>query len=196
MVDPQIREPIQNRDVPPPKIVYSNTEHRDPSSDDEITQHDHSQLLLLPKHRILTVVEMRNLRELLALVFLTRQIQQQVSRPSKRLVDNAIPQSNNRRILAEMSKGHIFLTSLFAKVAFQPGIAIMRNESRIFVHISRRLVMLGMGDTPRMEWHKQEGMHQQSHSVIDVFGFGKGTVATFVCENPDAGEDETGEDGV
>lgn len=72
----------------------------------------------------------------------------------------------------------------------------MGNESRILLQVSGRLVMLRVGESPGMEGNEEEGMHDQTHGIIELLGLRKGAMAALVCQNPDTGEDETLDGGV
>lgn len=65
----------------------------------------------------------------------------------------------------------------------------MWHKSGISLHVSRRLVVLGVGETPRVEGNQEEGVHDQSHGVIEHLVPGESTVSALVCQNPDTGKD-------
>ncbi len=50
--------------------------------------------------------------------------------------------------------------------------------------------MLRVGKTPAVEWHEQEGMHDQTHRPVEFLRFRESAMSTLVCQNPDAGEDK------
>jgi hypothetical protein len=51
-------------------------------------------------------------------------------------------------------------------------------------------MVLRVADAPAVKGYEEEGVHDQAHCPVEFLGFGESAVATFVCEDPDAGEDE------
>lgn len=57
-------------------------------------------------------------------------------------------------------------------------------------------MMLAVGDSPGVEGNEEEGVHDQSHGPVQLLALGESSMSTFVCQNPDTGEDETLNGGV
>lgn len=73
-----------------------------------ITQQDQRKFILLVEDGILAKVEMRNLCSFGTTVLLSGQVEQKVSRPSKQLVNNIVPQAHNWRILCQLGELDVF----------------------------------------------------------------------------------------
>lgn len=66
----------------------------------------------------------------------------------------------------------------------------MWDERGVLVHVSGRLVVLGVRESPRVEGDEEKGVHDEAHGVVELLRFGEGAVSALVCKNPNAGEDE------
>ncbi len=95
-----------------------------------------------------------------------------------------------------MSKLNSSGVSLGTAVRLDPGVALVWDKSGILLDVTGGLVVGGVGDLPGVEWHEEERVHDHSHNSVKLQGFGEGSMAALVGENPDAGEDESLEDGV
>ena len=129
-------------------------------------------------------------------VLLSGQVEEEVSRPAEELVDDAVNQHSNWRILSQLSKLNHVLLGLGAKLGIEPRLAAVRDERGVLVHVSGGLVVLAMAQSPGVERDQEEGVHDQSHGPIELLVLGKGPVATLMCQNPDTGKDEPGDRGV
>lgn len=139
---------------------------------------------------------MRDLQSLLALVPLSGQVEEEVSRPSKQLVDDVVPESNDWGILCQFCElDHVGL-GVLSTICLDPGFPRVRHERGVLVDVASRLVVLGVGDAPGMERDEEERVHDQAHGVIELLVLGESTVAALVCQNPDTGEDEALDGGV
>ena len=56
--------------------------------------------------------------------------------------------------------------------------------------------MLRVGNSPGVEWHKQERMHDQSHSPVQLLVLAECSMSALVCQNPNAGENEALNGGI
>jgi len=57
-------------------------------------------------------------------------------------------------------------------------------------------VVFPVGDTPRVEWNAEAGVEDPADGVVHQLGLGEGLVTTFMGDDPKAGCDETGPEGV
>ncbi|PBP27062.1 hypothetical protein BUE80_DR001978, partial [Diplocarpon rosae] len=172
LVHPQPRDPPEDDDIPAPEQLSGQHERRNHDRDPDVRQHDQGQLVRLEEHAVLPVVEMADLGPLGAVVLLARQIEQQLCKLD-----------------------HV-RARLGAELRLDPGFAGMRHERRVLLHVSRRLVVLAVAQSPRVEGHQQEGVHDEAHGVVEVLVLGEGAVAALVGQDPDAGEDEALHGGV
>lgn len=99
---------------------------------------------------------MHDLQSLLALVLLSGQIEEEISRPAENLVDDVVPESNNWGVLCQFCEvDHIGL-GFFSEICFDPGFSGVRNERGVLINVSGCLVVLGMGYAPGMERDEEE----------------------------------------
>lgn len=139
---------------------------------------------------------MHDLQSLLTLVFLSGQVAEEVSRPSKQLVDDIVPESHDWGVLCQFGELDHVCLGILAAVCLDPRLPGVRHERSVLVDVASRLVVLGVGDAPGMEWDQEERVHDQAHGVIELLVLGESTVSALVCQDPDAGEDETLDGGV
>ena len=159
------------------------------SSDTEIGKHNQWQLVLLVEDTVLAKVEVGDLHALGTIVLLARQVEEEVTRPAEDLMDEIMPESRNWGVLGQFRKLDHGRLCLLAKVRLDPVFSGVWHERSVSIHVSSRLVVLGVGQTPGVEWHQEERVHDQAHGVIEQLVLGEGAVSTLVCENPDARED-------
>jgi len=68
-------------------------------SNGDIAQDDEGKLALLEENAILAKVEMTDLSSLRTIVLLSGQVEKEVSRPAEKLMDDAVNQNSNWRVL-------------------------------------------------------------------------------------------------
>ena len=139
---------------------------------------------------------MHDLQPLLALILLSGQIEEEISRPAEDLVDDVVPESNNWGVLCQFCELDHVRLGFFSEICFDPGLSGVRNERGVLVNVSSCLVVLGVGNAPGMERDEEERMHDQAHGVVELLVLGESTMAALVCQNPDAGKDEALDGGV
>jgi hypothetical protein len=176
--------------------LTSKNEGSNHGSNTNVREEDQGQLVLLEEHAVLAEVEVSDLQTLGTVVFLSGQIEEQVAWPSEKLVDKIVPEGSNGGVLSQLCElDHVGL-GLLTKVRLDPRLPGVGHESSVLLDITRGLVVLRVGETPRVEGNQQEGVHDQAHCIVQLLGFREGTVATFVSQNPDTGEDEPLDRGV
>ena len=195
VVNPEVWENVVKNHVPGSKILSSNSQDSDHSTNTDIRQKNQWKLLLLVVERVLAKVEVGDLWESL-LRLLSSQVGEEVSWPAKKLVLNAVPEGDQWSVLGKVSKLNGSSVSLLSTVRLDPGFALVWDESGILLDVAGGLVVGGVGDLPGVKWHQEERVHDQSHDVVELAGLGESTVAALVGENPDTGENESLEDGV
>lgn len=168
----------------------------DHNRDTDIRQEDQWQLGLLVEDAVLAEIEMADLRTLGSAILLSRQIEQQVSRPSKQLVDNAMPQAGNWRVLCQLCKFNHVRLGLGPKVPLDPCLPRVWHKRRVLFDISRRLVVLRVAQSPAVEGYEQERVHDEAHGVIKLLTLREGAMAALVCQDPYSGKDEALHRGV
>jgi len=99
VVNPQPRHSPKHNNIPATKYLSCHHQRSNHHSHHQITQHNQMQLLFLEEHRIFSEVEMRDLSTARTSISLPRQVEQQVSRPSKNLMFDIMPERSNRGIL-------------------------------------------------------------------------------------------------
>ena len=109
---------------------------------------------------------MRDAHPLRTTILLPRQIRKQVSRPSKHLMHETIPQTRNRAILCQLRKLNGICLCVCAEVPLDPALSGVRDERGVFLDIARRFVVLRVRDAPAVEGNEEEGMHDQSHRPV------------------------------
>ena len=195
VVDPEVRENVVENHVPRSKVLSSNSQDSNHSTNTDIREKNEWKLLLLEVEGVLAKVEVGDLWESL-LRLLTSQVREEVSWPAEKLVLDAVPEGDQWSILGKVSKLNGSSVGLLSAVRFNPRLALVWDESGILLDVSGRLVVSGVRDLPGVEWHQEERVHDQSHDVVELAGLGESTVTALMGENPDTGENESLKDGV
>lgn len=139
---------------------------------------------------------MRDLESLRTAVLLSGQIEEKISRPSKQLVHDIVPESNDWGVLGKFCElDHVGLGTL-SEIRLHPRFSRVWDESSVLINVAGCLVVLGVTDSPRVEGNEEERVHDQAHGVIELLVLGEPAMAALVCQNPDASEDETLDSGV
>jgi len=196
VVDPEPWHSPEHNYVPASEDLSCENQGSNHGCDADVREEDQWQLGLLIKDAVLAKVEMADLRTARSTVFLSCQVEQQVSRPSKQLVDNAMPQSRNRRVLCQLRKLNHVRLGLGPKVPLDPRLPRVWHKRRVLLNISRRLVVLRVAQSPAVEGYEEERVHDETHGVIELLALRERAMAALVCQDPDAGEYEALHGGV
>lgn len=168
VVYPQPRNTPQDNDVPASEDLASDDKSSDHDSNTDIRKEDQWQLMRLVEDAVLAEIEVGNSQAGGAIVFLSGQVEEQISRPSKNLVDEIVPESSNRGILSKFCELDHVRLRLSTKVGLDPRLPSVRYKRRVLLDIARGLVMLRVRYTPRVEGYQQERMHDQPHCIVQL----------------------------
>lgn len=139
---------------------------------------------------------MADLHALGTIIRLASEVEEKISRPSNQLMDEAVPETENGGVLSQLSKLNEVCVSFTTQVPLCPGLTAVGNKSRVLLDVAGVLMVLRVGKTPRMERHKEERVHEESHDMVESLVPGESTVSTLVCQDPDASEDEALDCGI
>jgi len=154
VVNPQPWNTPKNNNIEASEDLTSPDQSSNHNSNTNVTQSDQRQLVLLVKDTVLSKIEVRNFHSLGTIVILSSQVGNQISWPSKQLMNECMVERVNWRVFCQFSKlDHVGL-SLLSKVSLNPTFSSVWNESSVFVHIAGSFVMLRVGKSPGVEWHK------------------------------------------
>lgn len=142
VVYPQPRNTPEDNDVPASEHLASDNKRSDHDSDTDIRKEDQWQLMWLVEDAVLAEVEVGNSQARGTIILLSSQVEEQVSRPSKNLVDKIVPEGSNRGILRKFCEFNHVCLCLRTKVGLDPRLSSVWYKRRILLDIARGLVML------------------------------------------------------
>lgn len=148
VVHPQPRNTPENDDIPASEDLTSNYERGDHNCNTNIREHDQWQLVLLVEDAVLAKVEMGDSWPLGTVIPLSGQVEEQISRPSKQLVDNIVPQSGNWGVLSKFGELDQVCVGLRSEIGLHPRISGVWHECSVLLDVASRLVVLGVGQAP------------------------------------------------
>ncbi|CAG8960711.1 hypothetical protein HYFRA_00013481 [Hymenoscyphus fraxineus] len=191
VVHPQPWDSPAHDHVEMSKGLASNDQSSNHDSNGDIRQDNQWQLVLLVEDTVFAKVEMRDLHATGSIISLSSNVHQEIRRPTEQLMDDIVPQSSHWRILGQFCELDQVCLCILSKFVLEPLCSCVWHECSILLHISRSLVVLRVRESPGMERNQEEGVHDQSHGIIQHLVSAKGTVSTFMCQNPDTCKDAT-----
>lgn len=201
MVDPEVRDEVPDEHVVPAKVGSEEVESSAGENEADVAQDNELGILCLVEGAAgVEMVDSTAEAVLLALaaaltlalmVVVASDIGEKVVGPANDLLGNEHGKGEGRGVLGELGE-------LVDHAAETSGLllASARDEDHVALHVAGCLVVLAVGDLPAEIGDQERGVEDPASHVVDEAGVGKGTVATLVGNDPEAGAKEALEDGV
>jgi hypothetical protein len=124
-------------------------------------------------------------------VVVASDVGEEVVGPSDELLGNEHGESKGGSILGELGKlvGHAAETRSLL-------LAGARDKDHVTLHVASGLMVLGVGDLPAKVGDEEGRVEEPAGNVVDEARVGKGAVAALVGNDPEAGGEQTLEDGI
>lgn len=201
MVDPEVRDAVPHQKVQPAISGTDIVQERAGEQETNITQDNQLGILgLVQRARGVEVVDTTAPAVLLALaatlglllvVVVASHVGDQVQQPAEQLLADHVGGSRNRSLLNELAELVDGLADAGSVLAAGLG-----DKHHVTGKVTSGLVVLAVGDLPREVGDEQKGVADPANSVVQDLGGREGLVTALVGQDPNAGTDETLDDGV
>ena len=118
-------------------------------------------------------------------------VEEEISRPSSELLSDQGVQGDDGGLFGKV-------LDLFNEVASLSGILVLghRDKDHVAGHVPRGFVVFAVGDLPGKVWNEESRVADPADRVVENLAGGEGLVTTFMSKNPQAGADQTIDDGI
>lgn len=181
MVDPQVRDEVEQDDVARPDLGTGVVQHRGHDQESQIGDGDGETLRGSPQRADGVEVARRPGLGLAVGPALRagRGVGEQVQLPAAELVADQLQERDDGGLLGEMLElldAHVLL---LRELLVRP-----RHEDGVLLHVASVPVVAGVGDLPGEVRDEQEGMGGPADEVVDALVGRERPVAAFVSQNP------------
>lgn len=193
VVNPEVWDTVEDNDVPGTEGLVCEVEEIASDCDSEVRVQDQVGILALVEWgaRIKVVdasepsvaLSLSTALRLTLVVVVASDVGDEVHWPSKQLLEEEVEEGREWGLLDEFAKGGSHGFKLLGTGLW--------DEDHVALHVAGGLVMLGVGNLPRVVWDKESRVHPPSHEIVDGLGRRKGTVAALVGENPETSSDQS-----
>lgn len=187
MVDPEVRDNVVAQDRNKSPFLDGDEDERQGSQDTQVGDNDIHKVLFIKDRRSRNKVvdhPLRVVRELLA-----SNVGEEIHVPSKELLEDQVPQGGDWSIFSNLTDG-------LPTAQFHNSFPGLGYKDSVTLKVAGRLVVLRVGDSPGVVRDEKSRVEDPADNVVDGLGVRKGTVATFVGQNPAASAKETVKEAV